>query len=295
MNHADYLKNRVNSIINLDEKPDYKDGLNADSSKEAIKIIDLQKDLEKEMPLLLEPKTKKPFLMTNINAIILHQDMEVNEDAYTSFIPKILTKTTKNYHFVIDKEGIIFQLNPVKRAVDHCRYKKYSKRANAYFGDNYCPLYEDSKSSPHHEFISPNLCTVSICLPKINEKNEIGSAAYTSAMRLCAYIINAFSPALQAQSNILCNYYIPDSSLNIKDPECFYSENDYAQLNPDQIGELLKAMEINGEPTVDAKWLRFRYDIERLRGQWFMKYRNKRITRGYPDIIFQNIEKNIEK
>lgn len=290
MTHAEYLANKKNSIIELDHKPDYKGDLNKLSAKEAIKIIDLQSEYENTIPKLIDPNTNKPYLMVNIAAIVLHQDMEVGEDALTSYIPKIIAGTTNNHHFVIDKEGVIFQLNPIMRAVSHCKYTKYSKRANEYFGDDICPLYEDTKTSPHDKFVSPNLKTLSICLPKIDEEGNIGNAAYTSLIRLCAYLINRHAPALQAQANIICNYYIPEDNSNHKDPLCFYSENDYYNLTREQIAEILK--DDSKESEKDKRYLRFRYDVERLRGDWLIKYRNKSIVRGFPDIIYQNLVKN---
>jgi len=42
----------------------------------------------------------------------------------------------------------------------------------------------------------------------------------------------------------------------------------------------------------NTKYLCFRYDIEKLRGEWLLKYKNKDgSSRGYPDIIYQTIEK----
>ena len=286
--HSEYIAERNIALANAENGETVK--LNEKKYEDALRIVDLEDKLKPNMPILIEPKMNKPFKITNYLAIVLHQDMLVNEDAYTSFIPKVISSQARNFHFVIDKEGVIFKLNPVERAVMHCKYKKYSKRASEYFGEIYCPIYEDTEKTPHDKFISPNLCTISICVPKINDNGDMGNLAYTSLIKLCAYLINCYAKYLQAQANIICNYYIPEDKTLNKDPLCFYSEKDYSKLSYQEIADLIKKNDEENNSTPDAKYLRFRYEVERLRGEWYMKYRGKGIIRGYPDIIYQTIE-----
>lgn len=225
------------------------------AENEKITIIDLQ-NYFKDMPKL-ENAAGKAIKMDNVRAIILHQDMDIGEDAFTSFIPKVVAGSKPMYHFVIDKEGVIFQLKPTDEAVNHAKFNSYSRKANDYFGEQICPLYENTELSVHAEETSPNFCTISICLPKINTSGDVGNKAYNEACRLIAYIINSISPALQVQSNVLPITYIPKL---------------------DQVPSVF-----NG----DAKKLKaFRYEAEKLRGRW-LTYEYKDIVRPWPNVVYK--------
>ena len=255
--------------------------------KENIKIIDIKDEIEGAGLVLLNPKSKLPFNIHNIHAIVLHQPTEVGEDMYTSFIPKIKNNTHKKiYHFAIDKEGVIFQLTSTNIATNNCDYSEYSDRAKAYFGERIC--HSDDVTD---KFLSPTLKTISICLPKIDEEGNIGSYAIESCIKLCAFLINSIAPALQAQSNVICNYYIPHESLGFKDPLEFFSDIDFSKLTQQEIEAILNNKD-DKNMIKNTKYLCFRYDIEKLRGEWLLKYKNKDgSSRGYPDIIYQTIEK----
>lgn len=227
------------------------------AEEEKLTVIDLQ-DSYPNIPKLLDSKTNKAISMPNIRAIIIHQDTDVNEDIYSSFIPKVVAGKTPMYHFIIDKEGTIFQLNPVDRAVKHSKFNAYSKKANDYFGEQICPLYENTELSLHAEETSPDFCTISICLPKINEEGDIGNRAYSEACRLIAYLINCYSPALQAQANVLPISFVPKDSGDVR--EVFSGKKE--------------------------KFKNFVYETEKIRGHWALYYW-KDVINPWPNVYFK--------
>ncbi|MGL4949694.1 MAG: hypothetical protein ACRC5M_04870 [Anaeroplasmataceae bacterium] len=226
--------------------------------KEEIVIYSLLKELGEDLPTN-KTVNGKIFNLTNIRALVLHQDTKVNREI--GEITDELIATNQNpYHFAIDINGDIFQLNPIERCLFHLKSKKYTKKANEYFGDLICPLFEETVETPHPES-SPDNCTISILLPKASEDGAIGVAASKSAEKLCAYIINKYAKALQAQSNILC-------------------ANDISEVFNDRFQCFRR------DPSLATE---FKYSIERLRSSWFVKYGG--FKRGYCDEKIIDVEK----
>lgn len=187
-------------------------------------------------------KTGALFNLTNIRAIVLHQlnKTETIED----LVNELVESKSNPYHFYIDEKGDIYQLNPVTDAVDHCRYIKYTTKANSYFGDDICPLSEVINDNNQK---NPNICTLSICLPF----GKFSSNTYNSLVKLCAYLINKYSKSLQAIENILSIFEINENSSELNN----FKENvEYYRM--------------------------FKYDVEKLRARWLLHYGG--ISRGYP-------------
>lgn len=193
-----------------------------------------------------------PLTITNIRGIILHRREEY-KDAFDC-INKMIETNRNPFHFIIDHDGKIYQVNPIDRALDHCYFETYSEKANSYFGDNLCPL---SKKEDRNQ-LSPNICTISICIPT----GKITSNVYNSLVRLCAYIINKYSKALQATQNILSMFEVIDTG------------------NTD----------LNSFKTHPEFYRMFKYDVEKLRSNWLMHFGG--LTRGYPS---EQISEILEK
>ena len=225
-----------------------KEPIQSSTIDESIDIISLHEYYDE-----LIPKRKGtngiPGVMNNIRAIILYQNSFVNEDIVNKQLAR-LNSENRSYHFSIDTNGVIFQLNPVDRTVPHCSTVEYTKTANEYFGDNICPVFKASAATPHYG--SPNSCSVAINLPRVNGDGNINEKVLKSLIKLCSYIINKYAPSLQAQANILCNFKI-NANAN-KDPVVFFNDQDF--------------------------YHKFKYDVEVKRTHWLRNY--KGAARGYP-------------
>lgn len=200
------------------------------------------KCLEEEFPKYLSSDNQE-FNITNIRAIVIHQE---NFDNTQSLIQNLFDTKRNPYHFVIESNGDISQLNEFNKALKHCRSKKYTPFANNYFGDSTCPIFEDTDKTPHPE-ASPDNCTISICVPTITTN------VYNSLVSLCSYIINSQAKSLEATSNLLSAFEISDIFDN---PKEFKVNQEY--------------------------FLRLKYDIEKLRSKWFVKFGGYK--RGFPDV-----------
>lgn len=216
--------------------------------EESIEINDLSELCDKRVAKRIGVNGK-PKTLTNIRAIILHQDIEHNEDINT-FIDKS-KDINKSYHYFITQDGKIYQLNNINRAVPHCAFVKYSKFATNYFGDSVCPSYSE-REKKHLE--SPNDCTVAICLPNCSDKNDINRDVMNSLVKLMAYIINKYSPSLQVQSNVFGLYKMVDKGI-VENPKVFLKDENFLH--------------------------RVRFMSEKLRSSWVSKYPD----RGYPTEI----------
>lgn len=212
-------------------------------SDEKIEFKSYAKCLEQEFPKYISSDDQE-FTITNIRAIVIHQDE--NFDNLQNLVQNLFDTKKNPYHFAIESNGDIAQLNELDKALKHCRSKKYTPFANNYFGDSICPIFEDTDKTPHPE-ASPDNCTVSICVPKITTN------VYNSLVKLCSYIINGGAKSLEATSNLLSAFEISDSFDN---PKEFKENPEY--------------------------YLRFKYDIEKKRSKWFVLYGGYK--RGYPEV-----------
>lgn len=230
---------------------------------EEIRILSLANEFDDKLTKYKSTATNSVFQLTNIRGIVIHQgiyigtDPIVNKDTVEDIIP-YLVKTKQNpYHFIIDRNGDIFQLNPIDRCVKHCKASHYTKKAQDYFGEMVCPSWTESERNPHPES-NPDNCTVSILLPMNDKEGHIGTNAYNSMIKLCAYIINKYAKGLQGVSSVFTPDWISE---DFKLPICFKNDK-----------ELLT---------------RTKYDIEKKRSSWWIHYKSD--ERGYPNEIIQDV------
>lgn len=230
---------------------------------EEIKINDINEIYERDNLIAKRiGENGNPKTLSNIRGIILHQDM-IYSETLEEFIER-MKNTFKSFHFIIDKEGIIYQLNPVTRSVPHCAFNEYSRFANDYFGDTICPIY---KSMEKKHTGSPNDCTLAVCFQSCDDKSNINRKTLASLIKLCAYLINKYSPSLQVQSNVFGLYKIPKEGVS-SNPQVFYNNNSFLHI--------------------------FRYRSEKLRTNWNKIYNG--LQRGYPtEIITKMTDKEEEK
>lgn len=197
-------------------------------------------------------KTGAKFTLTNIRGIVLHQlDKEISIEELKN---NLIDSKRNPYHFYIDTDGTIYQFNPIDDAVDHCRYAKYTTKANSYFGNDLCPMIESKNIDTQQ---NPGICTVSICLPY----GKFTSNTYNSLVKLCAYVINKYSKSLQATENLLSMFELVESTTELDN---FKNDTEYYRM--------------------------LKYDIEKKRANWLLHYGG--IKRGYPsEYIYDMIEK----
>ena len=213
-----------------------------EEKKEEIEIYSLMESLA---GYLKTYKSSQGVSFSNINirAIVIHQIDE--EKTIEEIVSDLVGKGLNPYHYIIDKDGKIYQLNNVQTCVQHCRSKKYTAKANTYFGDNICPSFEENENASHPEACADN-CTLSILLPA----GKMNSNVYNAAVKLNAYLINKYTRGLQATANVLGAYEISEA---FDEPKCFKEDPD--------------------------TFLKFKYDIEKLRSQWLLHYGG--FKRGY--------------
>jgi len=213
---------------------------------EEIKIYSL---IAKYSNLLTKYKSAKgvTFPLTNIRGIVIHQCSE-NKDV-TEIVDEMVAKKINPYHFIIDENGDIGQINEITECVAHARSKKYTSFANTFFGDSTCPIFEETPETPHGEASVDN-CTISILIPYCSD-GKLDSNVYESLQKLVAYIINKYSKSLQATSAVVSAFEISEG---FDDPKCFKDDPDF--------------------------YLRFKYDVEKLRSKWLLHYEG--FKRGYP-------------
>lgn len=227
------------------------------SKKEELKFYSIEKLAEEQLVKYLSAEGIQ-FPLVNIRGIVIHQLYE-NKDVVKTEFEEMVNKKINPFHFIIDTEGKIYQVNPIGSAVKHCRSKKYTTFANEYFGDMICPSYEETPSSLHPE-ASPDNCTISISIPL----GKMTSNVINSLVKLCAYIINKYGRGLNGVKNVLAAYEISDS---INEPECLKDDQEF--------------------------FVQLKYEIEKLRSRWILHYGGP--NRGYPtEHVFEILPDNVE-
>ena len=213
-----------------------------EEKKEEIEIYSLMESLDGYLKVYTSSQGVA-FSNVNIRAIVIHQMNEKKK--IEEIVSDMVNKGLNPYHFIIDEDGKIYQINNVEASLRHCRSKKYTAKANEYFGDNICPSFEENKDAIHPEACADN-CTLSILLPY----GDMNSNVYNAAVKLNAYLINKYARGLQGTTGILGAFEISDS---FDDPRCFKEDPD--------------------------TFLQFKYDIEKLRSRWLLHYGG--FERGY--------------
>jgi hypothetical protein len=220
-----------------------------DTEKEELKIYSIEKLFDDKLEKYKSVQGN-PFTLINIRGIVIHQTSD-NKDVPNVELPSLIENKKNPYHFIIDTEGRIYQVNSIESALQHCRSKKYTSKANEYFGDLICPSYEETKNAIHPEASADN-CTISISIPKLSETNgKLTTNVSNALVRLCSYIINKYGKGLNGVMNILGAYEISD---DFADPICFKNDPEY--------------------------FTQLKYNIEKLRSRWTLHFGG--YARGYP-------------
>lgn len=209
-----------------------------------IEIDSYEKCLDDLLPKYLSTNENQAFSITNIRAIVIHGS-EKASDIENDMIPYLIESKQNPYHFIIDKDGRIAQINSVNKALKHCRSNKYTSFANKFFGDTICPIYEDTTETPHPE-ASPDNSTISICVPEYNTN------VFNALVKLCSYIINRYAKYLEGPTGIISAFEISD---NFSDPTW-----------------------LKDRPEI---FLKLKYDVEKKRSHWFVLYNGYKL--GYPE------------
>ena len=218
---------------------------------EKIKINSFSKLFDEKLTKYTSEKSGTVFNITNIRGIILHQDAKY--ESAVELVTKLIESKKNPYHFIIESDGTIYQVNPIDRALDHAYLDTYTEKANKYFGNDLCPISEFKERDQK----SPNICTLSICLPE----GKLSSNTYNALVKLCAYLINKYSKSLQATENILSMFEI---SKHYEDPSSFKDNAEFYRM--------------------------FKFDVEKLRSNWLLHYGG--LSRGYPtEEIYDVLEK----
>ena len=215
-----------------------------DAEREELKIYSVEKLFDEKLEKYKSAQGI-PFTLINIRGIVIHQTSD-NKDVPNVEIPSLIENKKNPYHFIIDTEGRIYQVNSIESALQHCRSRKYTSKANEYFGDLICPSFEETKNNLHPEASADN-CTVSISIPNGLLTSNVSNAL----IRLCAYIINKYSKGLSGVVNVLGAYEISD---DFDEPKCFKNDPEY--------------------------FTTLKYEIEKLRSKWSLHFGG--FKRGYP-------------
>lgn len=215
-----------------------------DIEKEELKIYSVEKLFDGKLEKYKSVQGN-PFTIINNRGIVIHQNSD-NKDVVNEVIPSLIDNKKNPYHFIIDTEGRIYQVNSIESALQHCRSKKYTSMANEYFGDMVCPSYEETVNNIHPEASADN-CTISISIPN----GKLTSNVSNSLIRLCSYVINKYGKGLNGVVNVLGAFEISDE---FDDPKCFKEDPEY--------------------------FTQLKYDIEKLRSRWSLHFGG--FKRGYP-------------
>ena len=215
-----------------------------DIEKEELKIYSVEKLFDGKLEKYRSVQGN-PFTIINNRGIVIHQNSD-NKDVVNEEIPSLIDNKKNPYHFIIDTEGRIYQVNSIESALQHCRSKKYTSKANEYFGDMVCPNYEETPNNIHPEASADN-CTISISIPN----GKLTSNVTNSLIRLCSYIINKYGKGLSGVVNVLGAFEISD---DFDEPKCFKEDPEF--------------------------FTQLKYDIEKLRSRWSLHFGG--FKRGYP-------------
>jgi hypothetical protein len=219
------------------------------------------------------PTTRKPSVMSNIRAILISSMPSKKEESFMdTVLPKLLAPKydKKSYHYIVDRDGLIYEMIALPYKPMHSTYRKYTEFANTYFGELLCPAVYDNMGI---HVPSPDFCTIGILFESIIDGNGVkySPESFEGLVRVLAYILNRYCQPLEPLANIIASYRLNKDA-----------KTDKEILNP----KFMETLNIQADK-MRTKWLAHYKDIE--------KETEKELLRGYPTLEITTIKFNEQK
>ena len=90
------------------------------------------------------------------------------------------------YHFIVDIDGTVYQLQSLKLRAIHCGGRKYTSSATHFFGEHDAPTFYHTAEHQHSG--SPNNWTLGVCYCYIDPSGLPEKATYDSLCELCGML-----------------------------------------------------------------------------------------------------------
>ncbi len=122
--------------------------------------------------------------LKGVKAIVIHNTANPNTDADNNVV--YLRKKCLGYHFIVDIDGTVYQLQSLKKRAIHCGGRKYTEEATKFFGESNAPSFYHTAEKQHSG--SPNNLTIGVCYCYIKESGEPEKETYLSLCTLIAML-----------------------------------------------------------------------------------------------------------
>lgn len=120
--------------------------------------------------------------LKEVKAVVIHYTANALSTAKQNI--DYLRKKGLGYHYIIDLDGTIYQLQTLKKRCRHCGSRKYTATASRFFGEYHAPKFYHTAEKQHSS--SPNNVTIGVCFCHADETGKPSDAQYEALTDLLA-------------------------------------------------------------------------------------------------------------
>lgn len=172
--------------------------------------------------------------LKEVKAVVIHYTANAGTTAVANI--NYLNDHGLGYHFIIDNDGTIYQMQTLKKRAIHCGGRLYTTEATNFFGEHQAPSYYHT--AEHQHTGSPNNMTLGVCFCHMEKDGKPSREARESLVEIVAMLLVKYG--LEYKGGVWRHYDVTAK----KCPKFFVNNDEFVELLHDIHN---KIMENNNE------------------------------------------------